>query len=121
MSAIDWTPYDKWSEDTVTCRCGTTFRSHAKATFDDGKPAITSRKPCPTCGATSGHVKAQGELRRRDHDHWGPLMRRTIDKVRIAGTAVVIVASVLLPWAWTEAKRARRERQPPPPQSAAAT
>ncbi len=47
-------------------------------------------------------------------------MRMALDKAAVAGVAVVIVASVLLPWAWTEARRARRERQQPLPQYAAA-
>lgn len=45
-------------------------------------------------------------------------MRRAFDKAVTAGAAVVIVATVLLPWAWTELKRARREQ--PRPQCAAA-
>lgn len=47
-------------------------------------------------------------------------MRRSLDKAITAGTAVVIVLTVLLPWAWCEAKRARRHYQPPP-QYAAST
>jgi len=45
-------------------------------------------------------------------------MRRALDKTITAGAAVVIVATILLPWAWTELKRARREQ--PRPQYAAA-
>ena len=33
-------------------------------------------------------------------------MRRALDKVTLAGTAVVVVATVLVPWVWKEAKRA---------------
>lgn len=47
-------------------------------------------------------------------------MRRALDKAVTAGFAVVIVATVLLPWAWTEAKRARRNLQPQPPCAASA-
>lgn len=32
------------------------------------------------------------------------MMRRAFDKAITAGAAVVIVATVLLPWAWREAK-----------------
>lgn len=42
-------------------------------------------------------------------------MRRAFDKAYTAGAAVFIVATVLLPWAWAEAKRARRDQQPQPP------
>ncbi len=42
------------------------------------------------------------------------MMRRSLDKAITAGTAVVIVLTVLLPWAWCEAKRARRNQQPQP-------
>jgi hypothetical protein len=35
-------------------------------------------------------------------------MRRTFDKAITVGATVVIVATVLLPWAWGEAKKARR-------------
>jgi hypothetical protein len=45
-------------------------------------------------------------------------MRRVFGKAYAAGVAVVIVTSVLLPWAWREARRARQQ---PPPQYAAST
>jgi hypothetical protein len=35
-------------------------------------------------------------------------MRRAIGAVVLGGTAVVVVASALLPWAWREAKEAFR-------------
>ena len=47
MKEIDWTPHDKFSENTCTCRCGQVFRSHSKYVHDDG---LVSRKPCPACG-----------------------------------------------------------------------
>ena len=37
-------------------------------------------------------------------------MRRAIGAVITYGTAVVIVASALLPWAWREAKSQRAKR-----------
>ncbi len=42
-------------------------------------------------------------------------MRRAYDKAVTVGAAVVIVATVLLPCAWCEARRARRNHQPQPP------
>lgn len=48
------------------------------------------------------------------------VIRRAFDKVVTTGAAVVIVATVLLPWAWAEAKRARRDQQPQPPYAAGA-
>lgn len=45
-------------------------------------------------------------------------MRHAYDKALTYGTAAVIVVSVLLPWAWGELKRARRE-QPRPQYTAA--
>jgi hypothetical protein len=46
------------------------------------------------------------------------MMRGALDKAITAGAAVVIVATVLIPWAWCEAKRARRDQQPQPPLAA---
>lgn len=50
MVEIDWSPFDKYSEDTCTCRCGATFRSHAKSVLDGETLRLRSRKPCPACG-----------------------------------------------------------------------
>lgn len=33
-------------------------------------------------------------------------MRRAIDKAVLAGAVVIVVASMLVPWAWGEAKKA---------------
>ena len=41
---IDWTAHDEFPENTITCACGTVFRSHSKWTADRG---IATRKPCP--------------------------------------------------------------------------
>jgi hypothetical protein len=43
---IDWSPFDKYPEDTVTCGCGAVFRSHGKYVIGTG---LVSRKPCPGC------------------------------------------------------------------------
>jgi hypothetical protein len=59
---IDWSVFDKWSEDTITCACETQFRSHAKSVFTDGRHSISSRKPCPACGATNGHRRASSDV-----------------------------------------------------------
>lgn len=51
---IDWTPFDKYSESTVTCVCGHTYRSHAKFVMAmvDGRHvgATIARKACAMCG-----------------------------------------------------------------------
>jgi hypothetical protein len=53
MSAIDWTVFDQYPENTVECQCGARFRSHTKAAIgDDGQFHICCRKPCPACGST---------------------------------------------------------------------
>lgn len=57
MSAIDWAPFDRFSENTNDCRCGATYRSHCKATTIDGTFTLVSRKPCPGCGETVGNIR----------------------------------------------------------------
>lgn len=57
---IDWSKRDQFSEDTVECRCGVQFRSHAKAVFGGGG-RIVSRKPCPGCGATEWHRASRSD------------------------------------------------------------
>lgn len=58
---IDWSKHDEYPENTVTCSCGSEFRSHAKAVFDGPKPTIASRKPCPQCGATRDHRSSRSD------------------------------------------------------------
>ena len=50
---IDWTAHDEFPENTITCACGTVFRSHSKWTADRG---IATRKPCPGC-ARCDHMR----------------------------------------------------------------
>lgn len=45
---IDWSHFDKYPENTLTCDCGTEFRSHSKFVTEP-EPHIESRKPCPNC------------------------------------------------------------------------
>lgn len=47
MHNIDWSKFIS-SEDTCYCRCGKTFRSHAKYVLSVEK--IITRKDCPSCG-----------------------------------------------------------------------
>lgn len=54
---VDWTPFDNYSENTVTCRCGAVYRSHVKLTFNGNSPILWSRKPCPTCNLFEGNVQ----------------------------------------------------------------
>jgi len=51
---IDWTPWDKnaYPENTITCQCGTVFRSHSKWLLRTQK--VHTRKPCPQCGKFDG-------------------------------------------------------------------
>jgi hypothetical protein len=56
---IDWTPFDKYPEDTCTCVSGHTFRSHAKMVMGP-KPSLVSRKVCPVCG-TIALVRASSD------------------------------------------------------------
>jgi len=53
---VNWTAHNAFSENTIQCRCGTTYRSHSKAWMHEGRILSMTRKPCPGCGATSGHV-----------------------------------------------------------------
>jgi hypothetical protein len=49
---IDWSSFDRFSESTCFCRCGQTFRSHAKLVTAASKLTmrLVTRKPCPSCG-----------------------------------------------------------------------
>ena len=47
---INWDIVDKFPEDTVTCKCGAVFRSHARMVKVDGKLVTYLRKSCPKCG-----------------------------------------------------------------------
>jgi hypothetical protein len=47
----DWSRFDDLAESTVTCRCGTEYRSHATIVKEpvDGSWHGMARKPCPSC------------------------------------------------------------------------
>lgn len=64
MNAIDWSIFDKWSENTVYCRCGAVYRSHTKMTTgDDGALHLHCRKPCPACGKSiDNHWKVSSDV-----------------------------------------------------------
>lgn len=47
---IDWAAFDGQPEQTLTCRCGTTFRSHAKIIYGGPDQGIHPRRACPSCG-----------------------------------------------------------------------
>ncbi len=51
VPVIDWSNHDKYSEDTVTCICDVTYRSHSKFVMSCDEPGIYSRRPCPSCGS----------------------------------------------------------------------
>lgn len=50
MNTIDWAPFDRSPEDTVTCVNDHTYRSHSKYVLNVG---IRARKPCPICGESA--------------------------------------------------------------------
>ena len=55
-AVIDWSAHDKYSENTIECRCGAIYRSHSKAVL--GPPIrIVTRKPCPSCGESDGNAR----------------------------------------------------------------
>lgn len=58
--SIDWSVFDKYSEDTVTCRCETVYRSHAKFVLTP-EPHIETRKPCPGCGRTDNSRRVSSD------------------------------------------------------------
>lgn len=48
---IDWSKFDKFSENSVECHCGAAYRSHTKAVAQGEQGmVIMSRKACPSCG-----------------------------------------------------------------------
>lgn len=54
----DWSGREKYSENTITCACGAVFRSHDRF---DVRIGIITKKPCPSCGATSGHRRSSSD------------------------------------------------------------
>lgn len=62
MTPIDWTPFDKYTENTVDCHCGAAYRSHTKAVIDSGSVRIASRRPCPKCGKTDNVRRASSDI-----------------------------------------------------------
>lgn len=46
--SVDWSVFDQYAEQTVTCVCGHTYRSHAKFVADVSY--VVARKPCAVCG-----------------------------------------------------------------------
>lgn len=51
---IDWT---KLSEQTITCRCGWTYRTKAKVIYANEEHYSFTELPCQSCGASSNHVR----------------------------------------------------------------
>jgi len=45
---IDWTVFDSYPFDEVSCRCGAVFHTHTKCDMQTLK--LISRIPCPACG-----------------------------------------------------------------------
>jgi hypothetical protein len=63
VKLIDWRPFDKFPENTNTCRCGAVFRSHAKTVFDSDKKTfvLLSRKACPACGSRKDVIRSASD------------------------------------------------------------
>jgi len=57
LNDFDWSPYDKYSEYNVECKCGASYRSHTRITSVDGRLEIHCRKPCPRCGESIGSAR----------------------------------------------------------------
>ncbi len=55
---IDWTPFDKYPEDTARCGCGAVFRSHGKFVVGIG---LVTRKTCPGCNSVRSIVSLHGD------------------------------------------------------------
>jgi hypothetical protein len=55
---IDWTVFDQYPENTIECRCGAVYRSHAKMAESGGRLVLYSRKPCPACKESVGNARA---------------------------------------------------------------
>ncbi len=48
---VDWSKFDQYPENSVTCVCGHTYRSHCKFVQPPGhRPLIVARKACAVCG-----------------------------------------------------------------------
>jgi hypothetical protein len=56
---IDWSAFDRYPENEVTCRCGAEFSSHTKF-VNEPAPHIEARKPCPKCGRTDDISSSRG-------------------------------------------------------------
>lgn len=56
---IDWSRFDRFTENTCACRCGAEFRSHT--TVLTAPPRLVSRKPCPGCGQTENLRRASSD------------------------------------------------------------
>lgn len=57
---IDWSPFDKYPEDTCYCRCGVTYKSHVKALCRGSQFDLVARGACPSCGRTDQIRRTEG-------------------------------------------------------------
>ena len=62
---IDWSNFGK-VDQTLDCRCGARFRSHAKLETVDGRMILVSKDACPGCGSHRNLWRAEG-----DPEQWG--------------------------------------------------
>ena len=60
VQKVDWTVFDQYPPDLITCRCGIKYRSHAKGFFNDNENpryGYKTRIPCPGCGLDENNVR----------------------------------------------------------------
>lgn len=55
---INWSLHYKYPRDSITCRCGAVYRSHAKGISRNGTFTVATELPCPGCGSDIDHVRA---------------------------------------------------------------
>jgi len=60
MAPIEWRAFDPYPEDTLTCRCGAVYRSHAKFVIKP-RSGLLARKPCPKCGRVDDIRRASSD------------------------------------------------------------
>jgi hypothetical protein len=58
---IDWEALRQYGAQTIECRCGKVYRSLFKLKMVSEGPGTElvgfTETPCPSCGATRGHVR----------------------------------------------------------------
>lgn len=55
---IDWSAYADFPEDTVSCKCGASFKSHGKLVMRP-RPHVVTEKLCPNCKQNDGAISVK--------------------------------------------------------------